>query len=46
MVTFDVLIIFSFSSRYEARAHVSLEEAEAMAYRIAELEVLLEEQRK
>ncbi|XP_078588747.1 uncharacterized protein LOC144869372 isoform X5 [Branchiostoma floridae x Branchiostoma japonicum] len=34
-----------FSSRYEARAHVSLEEAEAMAYRIAELEVLLEEQR-
>eukprot|EP00058_Branchiostoma_floridae_P018301 XP_002603790.1 hypothetical protein BRAFLDRAFT_124669 [Branchiostoma floridae] len=35
----------SFSSRYEARAHISPEEAEAMAFRIAELEVLLEEQR-
>ncbi|XP_035664191.1 uncharacterized protein LOC118407778 isoform X5 [Branchiostoma floridae] len=34
-----------FSSRHEARAHISLEEAEGMAYRIAELEVLLEEQR-
>ncbi|XP_078588596.1 uncharacterized protein LOC144869311 [Branchiostoma floridae x Branchiostoma japonicum] len=34
-----------FSSRYEARAHISPEEAEAMAYRIAELEVVLEEQR-
>ncbi|XP_078588739.1 uncharacterized protein LOC144869371 isoform X2 [Branchiostoma floridae x Branchiostoma japonicum] len=34
-----------FSSRHEARAYISLEEAEGMAYRIAELEVLLEEQR-
>ncbi|XP_078588599.1 uncharacterized protein LOC144869312 isoform X2 [Branchiostoma floridae x Branchiostoma japonicum] len=34
-----------FSSRHEARAHISPEEAEAMAYRIAELEALLEEQR-
>ncbi|KAI8490910.1 hypothetical protein Bbelb_313290 [Branchiostoma belcheri] len=35
-----------FGSREEARCHISALEAEELAFRIAELEVLLEEQRK